>query len=227
MLDPTSYPLETANFLEEKKMLSKDYLDYGKKLMQVCEDYSKKKVYHAFDLCDGGYFYLRNAKYMVPRINLINVTSVCMKSKQCLDFSHLWNFLNIKEVQSVLGTKAIYPYVPKIKNDLNKSSVYRNFSSNKSVLHLIKKGYPVYYYTGEYDAMTPLAGFIQMLRNLGFDALRDQKSKDLGNMIMRNYKNVSIFQVKGCGQLVHLQKTEASYQIVKKLINSTVEVKTE
>lgn len=78
----------------------------------------------------------------------------------------------------------------------------------------------MYYFTGEYDAMSPITGFIEMLRNLDYDSLRDQRQQNLGYAFMKSFQNVSVFQVNGCGQQVSYEKPEASYKIVKRMINS-------
>lgn len=143
-MDPTSYPLETAKFFEgaEKHLLTPDYIDYGKKLMQICQDYTKRNILATHYICDSAYYYLRKPNFNSPEINLRNVTDTCMEFKDCFGFPNLWKFINHKEVKAYLGVKPStkFPIKDRISHVLAKSDIYRNFSSSEDVLSLIKNG---------------------------------------------------------------------------------------
>jgi hypothetical protein len=161
VLDPTTYPLVTAEYLEDKKLLPQAYLEYGKKIMTFCQDYTKRNIQASHYLCDGGYFYLRKPEYNEPKINLRNISALCARDIDCNDFSAVWKLMNRLDVKQFLGIDefTIWPIENKVYEILSKSDTFRNYNSAQDWLYLIKKGYKVWYYTGEYDAFTPIRGF--------------------------------------------------------------------
>jgi len=135
VLDPTSYPLVTAEFLEDKHILPTSYLEYGKKLMNYCQDYTKKNIQGSHYLCDGGYFYLTQPNFNNPKINLRNIAALCVHTKDCNNFDSLWDLLNHKKMKKFLGVskKTIWPLKNKVSLVLKKADAYRNYNSAKDI----------------------------------------------------------------------------------------------
>jgi len=59
VLDPTTYPMVTAEYLQTKKLLPPAYIEYAKKIMYYCQEYTRRNIQSTHFICDGGYFYLR------------------------------------------------------------------------------------------------------------------------------------------------------------------------
>jgi len=86
----------------------------------------------------------------------------------------LWEFLNQKGVKKFLGVmpSVKFPIINDVYKVLNNDDSFRNYNSAEDWLWLIDRGYIVWYFTGEYDAYTPVNAFESMLNKLGWKGLK-------------------------------------------------------
>lgn len=190
--------------------------------MSYCQDYSQQKVYASFVICDGGYEYLRKPAWGKPTQNLLNTSSVCM-SRNCNDFSQLWKQLNRNDTKRFLGISQNlkFPLKNDVRKILRKDNQYRNWSAAKSILSQLKNKYSIWYFTGEHDSYTPIQGFEQMLKKVGFDGLRDQKQTNMEFGFIKQNGNVAVIQINDGGHDITISNPEASYLLLQRFfINS-------
>lgn len=101
----------------------------------------------------------------------------------------------------------------------NHSDDFRNYNSAHDWLYLIKKGYKIWYQTGEYDAISPNDAFIEMLKKVGYDKLNINQIENLGYGWLKKFQNVAVAQLNDSGQMFNFEKPEISRLIMQRFIN--------
>jgi hypothetical protein len=219
-LDPTTYPNAHANYVSRLNRFPSDYISYGKAIMKVCQKYTKRNMQASFFLCDSGYSFLGFPVYGQPLLNKRNITKICT-DKDCNDYSQLWKIMNsgpMKQYLQIEKLKKKFPIEDEIHEILSQSSKFRNHSANQDIEALLPKEIKILYFTGEYDAYTPIAAFENMLSTIDYTSLDKSKEENMSWGVVKESHDgkVMLARLNFVGSNSTLRNKVGAYLMIKR-----------
>lgn len=96
---------------------------------------------------------------------------------------------------------------------------WRNYNSAQDWLNLIQKGLKIWFFTGEYDAMTPTNGFEDMLENVGYNHLKNIQPKKLSYGWMKKHNNVAVLEINYGGHDIQIRNPTGTFLVLKEFLS--------